>query len=85
MEPGMTIEQALHQPIKGTTLTGFINADAVGQIKCVRCNVFPGTQCVTPKGRAVWPPHSVRLTDVTKRFGKQTWEYRVIDISELFR
>jgi hypothetical protein len=43
-------------------LTGWLNTDAVNQIKCPHCGAEPEHFCVSPSGKKVLTPHTERTS-----------------------
>lgn len=64
-------------------LTGWMYTDTVNQVKCPKCGADTENDCVSAKGRKVWPPHQARLSELTAKVGLEPFKCKVNTASEI--
>jgi hypothetical protein len=59
-------------------LTGWMNTDAVNQVKCSKCGAEPEYSCTTPKGRKSLVPHNERVSELIGKVSAKPYELKRI-------
>lgn len=72
----------------GGEKSGWFFSDTVSHVSCPRCKSDPGYECESPKGRAVWPPHTERMKAASAVLDDNDYRVKTISptqLKELFK
>jgi hypothetical protein len=71
--------------VRRTPVRHWLTTDAVKIVKCPKCNQPRRHQCLTPKGRKAWPPHSERVSALLKHRPIELYQAQAISLPEFIK